>query len=137
MSDLEYDDLALIHELEEVKRQLERAKLSARVYADERDAAYARLASVTAVLSRIYNLIYPPTFKVGGVLHGFKSPHLHEQMQALSDIIRGIPDQLEKAKKSVWPSYGGGPITGINVEGSVTGRVSSNDGPFPSAEPKP
>jgi hypothetical protein len=61
----------------------------------ERDHARTMYENAIGILSGIYALLYPPTVKAeDGKTYAFRSPHLHEQMQALSDRIRAIPDEI-------------------------------------------
>ena len=106
---MSFDD-TLEAELNEVSRELAKYKHLVEVLAAERDHARAHYDATFKILMGIHNLLYPPTFKFGDETFGFKSPYVHEQMQALSDAIRKIPEQLEELKKPVWSSYGGGPI---------------------------
>lgn len=61
----------------------------------ERDRARAMYDSAIRILTGIHALLYPPTVKADdGKAYSFRSPHLREQMQALSDRIRAIPDEI-------------------------------------------
>lgn len=61
----------------------------------ELNYARERFNKAIRVLSGIHSLLYPPHFtdKDGKVL-AFKSPIVEEQIQALSDKIRAIPDDI-------------------------------------------
>lgn len=99
MSDMEYLYLATKRDLEDTTLRLERCGFSCEVYRNERDRAQAQYDFTVKVLTRIHNLLYPPTFKQGDNTYFFNSPHVHEQMQALSDAIRAIPDELTKVPR--------------------------------------
>lgn len=61
----------------------------------ERDHARACGDRCVQILSGIHALLYPPTHTNDeNVTFVFHSPYVHEQMQALSDRIRAIPDAI-------------------------------------------
>jgi hypothetical protein len=71
---------------------------AATVLRHERDVARASYDHAVKVLTGIHALLYPPAFKrEDGVSFVFHSPHVHKQMQALSDRIRAIPDEIAAA----------------------------------------
>jgi hypothetical protein len=61
----------------------------------ERDHARGCYDRAVKILAGIHAVIYPAIVKLAdGRAFAFNSPLLHEQMQALSDRIRAIPDEL-------------------------------------------
>lgn len=60
----------------------------------ELERAEARYQSAMRIMMGIHNFLYPPRVNANGKIYQFQSPHVHEQMQALSDRIRAIPDEL-------------------------------------------
>ena len=71
--------------------------LRARLKAAEFEAQRGRagIDSAVRILTGIHAVIYPRIVELDdGRKFAFNSPHLHEQMQALSDRIRAIPDEL-------------------------------------------
>lgn len=85
----------------DMQERLKRCEFSCEVYRNERDHARMHYENTVKILMGIHNLLYPPTFKQGDKTSFFNSPHVHEQMQALSDAIRAIPDELAKASNPV------------------------------------
>jgi hypothetical protein len=64
----------------------------------ERNHARASKEHCIKILSDIHALLYPaPVTNAEGMTFVFHSPHVHEQMQALSDRIRAIPDEIAAA----------------------------------------
>ena len=67
----------------------------------ERDHARAHQMAAGAVLTGIYNLMYPPVFTTpDGIKMAFRPKALdpHEILQELSDRIRAVPDQIAAMK---------------------------------------
>lgn len=63
----------------------------------ERDRARASLERAVHLLTGIRGLLYPaPITTAEGKTFVFRPDNPHEFMQALSDRIRAIPDELEK-----------------------------------------
>lgn len=61
----------------------------------ERDHARQCLDNAVQLLVGIHALLYPPrTTDSKGATFVFHSPHVHEQMQELSDRIRALPDEV-------------------------------------------
>jgi hypothetical protein len=78
-------------ELERLRRQVE-------VLLAERDMARARVDRCVAILTGIHSLLYPPPTRLpDGRVFVFRptDPNPHEVLQALSDRIRAIPDELD------------------------------------------
>ena len=79
--------------------QLLRAWLQREVLRAERDHARACLANAVKLLTGIHALLYPaPVTTDDGRTMVFrpKDPDPHEVLQALSDRIRALPDELAK-----------------------------------------
>ena len=56
--------------------------------------------SLLDILMGIHALLYPPRVTLAdGRVFAFHSPIVEEQMQALSDRIRAIPEELRKAQE--------------------------------------
>lgn len=64
-------------------------------YMHERDHARTQLDRFRKILSGIHSLINPPMVTHDGKAYEFQSPLIQEQLQALSDRIRAIPDELD------------------------------------------
>lgn len=64
------------------------------VLRNERSFERKKFDQAVKVLSSIHAVIYPRIFDVNGQRYAFRSPFIHEQMQALSDRIRAIPDEI-------------------------------------------
>jgi len=86
----------LYQEISDLHALVNQYKEAANRIAFERNQAQAQYDFTVKVLTRIHNLLYPPAFKQGDKTFLFNSPHVHEQMQALSDAIRAIPAELTK-----------------------------------------
>lgn len=69
----------------------------ARLRAAHAESSYQRLVRV---LTHIHALLHPPGVTMHGQRFTFKSPMLDEQVQALSDRIRAIPDEIAAMEKS-------------------------------------
>lgn len=81
--------------LREIADELDDTARAAEVYRAERDHAKACLDRAVKILTGIHVLLYPPLTTDGaGRTWAFKSPMMHEQVQALSDRIRAIPDEI-------------------------------------------
>jgi hypothetical protein len=90
----------LRQEIAEAWKLVDQYKRAADVRADERDHARAYYERTVKILTGIHALLYPPRVRRDdGVTFEFHSPHVHEQMQALSDRIRAIPDEIEAASE--------------------------------------
>lgn len=70
-------------------------------YKHERDHARAQLDRSVKILSGIHSLINPPMVTHDGKAYEFQSPLIQEQLQALSDRIRAIPDELDASRAGV------------------------------------
>lgn len=82
----------------ELERLVDQQKRYIEIYAAERDHARACYDRVVRVLTGIHALLYPPRFSDNdGRTWQFKSPIAEEQMQALSDRIRALPDEIAAA----------------------------------------
>jgi hypothetical protein len=67
----------------------------AEILRHERDHARACYENAVRILTGIHAVIYPQIVEMAdGRKFAFNSPLLHEQMQALSDRIRAIPEEL-------------------------------------------
>ena len=89
---------AIIAAFDEQNAQIERYKKAAEIYAAERDHANQRYFNAVRLLTGIHALLYPPRFTDhNGRTWQFKSPLAEEQMQALSDCIRALPDEIARA----------------------------------------
>jgi len=67
------------------------------VRADERDHARAHYESAVRLLNGIHALLYPPSIKTPDgrtMVFRPKDPDPHQVLQALSDRIRALPDEL-------------------------------------------
>lgn len=82
----------------------ENERLRKRLYVNEIEyaATQFRYGRAVNILSGIHALLYPPTVTDDdGNRWAFRSPILHEQMQALSDLIRAIPDEITAIEASI------------------------------------
>jgi hypothetical protein len=86
------DDAPGLHlELERLRKENE--ILSMEKAHNERKAEY-----FVRLLSGIHALLYPERVtRADGMRFEFHSPYVHEQMQELSDRIRALPEQIQKA----------------------------------------
>lgn len=76
-------------------QQIEQLQRQCEVLRAERDQARARVDYTMKVLFRIHSCMYPRAVKMeDGRLMAFRPENPHEYMQALSDRIRAIPDEL-------------------------------------------
>jgi hypothetical protein len=75
--------------------RIERLNRENEVLYAEREHARHSLDNAVQLLSGIHALLYPPRMTDSkGVTFVFHSPHVHEQMQELSDRIRALPDEV-------------------------------------------
>ena len=84
---------------EEGAEWLERLNLEAEVFYHERQHARACLDNAVRLLSGIHSLLYPAPVTTGDgrtMVFRPKDPDPHEVLQALSDLIRALPDELAK-----------------------------------------
>ena len=89
--------IGMIERLEDAQALAERYNKAAEIYAAERDHANQRYSSAVRLLTGVHALLYPPRFTDhNGRTWQFKSPLAEEQMQALSDCIRALPDELAR-----------------------------------------
>lgn len=73
----------------------------AEVFRAERDHARAQYEQAVRLLVGVHSLLYPPaTALADGRTRVFRptDPDPHEVLQALSDRIRALPDELEKLR---------------------------------------
>lgn len=83
---------------------MERLEREAVILRYERERWAAAYDSSVKLLVGIHAVIYPMVVKLDdGREMRFNSPYLHEQMQAISDRIRAIPDELAAATPSPPP----------------------------------
>lgn len=76
------------HQIEQLQRQCE-------VLRAERDQARAQVDSAVKLLTAIHSCMYPSAVKTeDGRLMVFRPDNPHEYMQALSDRIRALPDEI-------------------------------------------
>lgn len=88
----------LRNEIADAWRLVEQYKHAAKVYAAERDHARACYERTVRILCGIYAVINPPRVNDNeGRTWEFISPMASEQLQALSDRIRAIPDEIAAA----------------------------------------
>lgn len=88
----------LRQELADAWGLVDQYKRAAEVHAYERDHAKACYDRTVKILTGIHALLYPPRVTHDdGKTFEFHSPHVHEQMQTLSDRIRAIPDEIAAA----------------------------------------
>lgn len=87
----------LEQELYEALRLVERYKLSADIYAAERNHARACYDISVKILIGIHSCMYPAPIKMKDgrtMVFRPKDPNPHEVLQELSDRIRAIPDEI-------------------------------------------
>lgn len=96
----ENETAALCDEAAEVIERLARQNEIAQY---ERKRANARVDNAVEIFTKIHSLLYPPRITDGnGVTYEFKYPgDPHELLQALSDRIRAIPDEVAELKQGV------------------------------------
>jgi len=83
---------------------------AAEVYRAERDQARSRVDNAVRLLTGIHSLLYPaPMTLLDGrtVVFRPKSPDPHAVLQALSDRIRALPDELERLRAQSEPQVPG------------------------------
>lgn len=77
-------------------QQIEQLQRQCEILRAERDHARARVDNAVKLLASIHSCMYPMAVKAGdGRLMVFRPENPHEYMQALSDRIRAIPDEME------------------------------------------
>ena len=93
---VEYDRRSGIYDaVAELIERDERSERLIEVLRHERDHARRCYDGAVKTLAGIRALLYPPPHtNAEGVTFVFHSPHVHEQMQALSDRIRAIPNEI-------------------------------------------
>ena len=75
--------------------QIEQLQRENRVLRAERDQARVRVESAVNLLTAIHSCMYPSAVKMeDGRLMVFRPENPHEYLQALSDRIRALPDEL-------------------------------------------
>jgi hypothetical protein len=75
--------------------QIEQLQRENRVLRAERNQARARVDSAVMLLTAIHSCMYPPAVKMeDGRLMVFRPENPHEYLQALSDRIRALPDEM-------------------------------------------
>lgn len=85
----------LQQEIADAWRLADQHKRAAEIYAAERDHAKACYDRAVRILTGIHALLYPARIADhDGRTFEFRSPHVHEQMQELSDRIRALPDEI-------------------------------------------
>jgi hypothetical protein len=90
----------------------------AEILRHERDHARACYENAVRILTGIHAVIYPQIVEMAdGRKFAFNSPLLHEQMQALSDRIRAIPEEL--ALHPAQPASQQGEISEARVEAAL------------------
>lgn len=62
-------------------------------------AARAKADRLAEILLGIHSLLFPPITEVGGKAFRFKPDDAADYMQALSDRIRAIPEEIGKAQE--------------------------------------
>lgn len=76
-------------------QQIERLQRQCEVLRAERDQARARVDSAVKLLTSIHSCMYPSAVKMeDGRLMVFRPENPHEYLQALSDRIRALPDEM-------------------------------------------
>lgn len=84
----------LLIEIENERDRAEQYKRTVEVLAAERSQARARYDKAVLILSEIHQLLNPPrTVLPDGRTLEFRAPDAQERLQALSDLIRSIPDK--------------------------------------------
>jgi len=82
------DEYELVREIDILKRKLKVTELM--MMQESKKAQH-----FVTILCSIHALLYPPTIKLDdGRIMQFNSPMKAEQIQALSDRIRSIPDDI-------------------------------------------
>ena len=86
---------SLHEELLAHQRKIEQLQRQCEVLRAERDQARARVDSAVKLLTSIHSCMYPSAVKMGdGRLMFFRPENPHEYLQALSDRIRTLPDEM-------------------------------------------
>lgn len=67
----------------------------------ERDKARAMYERAISHLTRIHAFLNPPIVEVGGKTYRFNNPDANETLQALSDAIRAIPEDLRSVPSAI------------------------------------
>lgn len=75
--------------------EVQQVALERDVFLHERNHARAHLDRAVKILVGIHALLYPTRVEREGKVFQFRSPITEEQMQALSDRIRAIPDETK------------------------------------------
>lgn len=76
-------------------QQIEQLQRQVEVLRAERDQARARVDSAVKLLTGIHSCMYPSAMKMeDGRSMVFRPENPHEYLQALSDRIRAIPDEM-------------------------------------------
>lgn len=76
-------------------QQIDQLQRENRVLRAERDQARARVDSAVKLLTSIHSCMYPNAVKMeDGRLMVFRPENPHEYLQALSDRIRALPDEM-------------------------------------------
>lgn len=79
----------------QLEAELETERMRVKVLRAERNQARVHVDSAVKLLTGIYSCIYPPAVKLeDGCLMVFKPKNPHEYLQALSDHIRALPDEM-------------------------------------------
>lgn len=82
-------------EIADVWRMMDAHIRATEVLAAERDQARARYDKAALILSEIHQILNPPrTVLPDGRTLEFQAPDAQERLQALSDLIRSIPDKI-------------------------------------------
>ena len=84
--------------LAELLEERDKALTAMRVARIERDQARHRVERALAILTSICNLTNPPRLTHDGKVYEFNNPRANETLQALSDRIRAIPDEIAAAQ---------------------------------------
>jgi hypothetical protein len=114
----------------DAQRELSRARQVEAVLRYEVEKARASYGATVKILVGIHAVIYPQLVKLeDGRRFAFNSPHLHQQMQELSDRIRAIPDELAKAAPKPGPfTLPADPDPATKPAGSCTSCGQRNSG---------
>ena len=76
-------------------QQIEQLQRQCEVLRAERDQARARVDGAVKLLTGIHSCMYPSAVKMeDGRLMVFRPENPHEYMQALSDRMRALPDEM-------------------------------------------
>lgn len=95
MSD--YDDDDILAQLAMEQGKVERLRLQVEGLILQRETERLNHRRVVEVLANIHGLLYPPLTKTpDGKTWAFRPDDPHEWMQAISDRIREIPDEIIK-----------------------------------------